>query len=484
MFSKIKKLFSDSIFYVLGNTAGKIVGFLLIPLYTRYLTPADYGILSLCSLFGSFLFIFLNLGMSSAIFKNYFKAETPEGKNLVLSTSGFIMLLISLPVMGIIIVNSAGISRLLLGSPVYANAVIIVSLTGVFSQLAKIPFSCLRAQGESKKYAVLTLSDTGFTLLLTIFLVVAFKKGFWGILISQCLAGLLVCLILIPWILRDVPFRFSLTEAKSLLRFGVPLIFSGIGGIILTLSDRYMLKMYSTLDQVGIYSLGYRFGEILWFLAWAFQLAWPQFVFSNEKSPNANELYSKTSTYFFAIMSFVCLSLSILAREIIILATTPKFLEAYRVIPIIALSQLFYGLFNVVAVGVYLKSKTSYFSTAVGIAALLNVGLNFLWIPSFGMMGAAYATLLAYIFQFIMIVVLSMKLYPVRYEFGRIIKLIAISLALYLAGVLINIEAISVAIAYKCMLILLFPVLLWLSGFFAAQEKARLYRLWEFCRIS
>ncbi len=477
MLSEIKKLFSHSLIYGAGNATGKLVGFLLIPIYTRYLTTEDYGILSLCVMFGAFLFLLLNMGLSSAIFKNYFMATSEKAKSAVISTAGFLMVFVSLPVLILLILKSAWISEMLLEKEVYKNAVMLVAATTFFTLLLKLPFSLMRAREESQKYAVLTVSKTMITIVLTILLVVGLKKGFWGILISQCITALLLCAYLLPKILHKSALCFSKKEAKKLLGFGLPLVAAGIGSVFLTLSDRYILNIYAPLHQVGLYSLGYKFGEILWFLAWAFQLAWPQFLFAHEKSPDAKTLYSQTSTYYLGVMVFVCLSVSILAKEVITIMATPGFFYAYKVIPIISLSQLFYGLFFLSSVGIYLKSKTKYAPIAVGVAAFTNLILNLLWIPKYGMMGAALATLICYFIQFILVLFFSMRLYKIAYEYARILKIIIVSLAIYFVGSSIVFNSTAQSVVFKLLLLMLYPVGLLSLGFFTKRELAYSHKI-------
>jgi O-antigen/teichoic acid export membrane protein len=162
-------------------------------------------------------------------------------------------------------------------------------------------------------------------------------------------------------------------------------------GLWLNLSGRYFLKHFSTLHEVGPYASSYRFGEIIWLVVWAFQLAWPTFLFSNRQSPTAKQLYSRVTTYYIAVMAFIWLGISVFAREVIVLMAAPSFHEAYRVVPLIALASLLHGVAFLGAVGISPEKKTIYHPFIAGAAALLNLGLNYAWIRTYGMMGAAYA---------------------------------------------------------------------------------------------
>src|SRR5262249_13531260 len=146
-------------------------------------------------------------------------------------------------------------------------------------------------------------------------------------------------------------WRFSRKTAWDLLSFGLPLVPAGMAGFMLNLSDRYFLKLYASLHDVGLYSLGYRLGEIFWEVVWAIQLAYPQFVLSNEKSPQAAYLYARVFTYYFAGLGFVVLTLSVYAHEIVRVMAAPQYREAYQVVALIALAQLFRGFVLIGPVG-------------------------------------------------------------------------------------------------------------------------------------
>jgi len=417
------------------------------------------------------------MGLSSATFRSYLRVDTEEERNTVITTIVFLVLFVSISITIPLLYKSNWIAKALLGGKIYQGAIILVLLTTFFKILIKIPFLIMRAREESKKYATFSVLNALTAISGAIIFVVVLKKGFIGILMSQVITAGVFCIILLPMLIRDIPLRFSFKEAKELLSFGLPLIPAGIGMFIITLSDRYFLKHYSTLHQVGLYSLGYRFGEIIWFFTWAFRIAWPQFLFANEKDPDANSLYSKITTYYLGVTGFICLAVSLLSKEIIKIMAAPGFFEAYKVVPLIALSLLLQGLFVVGTVGINLKNKTGWLPLTVGSAAVINLILNYLWIPKYGMMGAALATLVAYFVQFLFSVGISLKFYPISYEYTRLIKIIVVSLVIYSISHIVIFDSIAPSIASKLLLISIYPVGLLAFGFFTKQESAYFQKL-------
>jgi O-antigen/teichoic acid export membrane protein len=243
-----------------------------------------------------------------------------------------------------------------------------------------------------------------------------------------------------------------------------------LASFVLELSNRFFLKHYASMEDVGLYSLGYRFGEIIFFVVTAIQLAWPQFVFSNRRSERAPELYAYATTYYMAGLLFLVLGLSVLAPEVIRVMATPAFHGAAVVVPLIALSGLFRGLYAVGTVGILLRKRPIVRSVALIVAALVNVGLNYLLIPRYGMMGAAWATLIAFVVQTIILVTVSLRYYPIPYQWGRVALLFIAAGGVYAACSFLPPASEMMTVVFKLGLLASFPIVLWLLRFFESTE--------------
>src|SRR5262249_16416948 len=227
----------------------------------------------------------------------------------------------------------------------------------------------------------------------------------------------------------------------------------------------------------GLYSPGYRFADMISFVVAAVQLAWPQFVFSNRRSPQAKELYSYAATYYLAGMLFLILGLSTLAPEILRVMAAPTFQRAATVVPIIALAYLCEGLCYIATIGIMLQRKPIIRSTAAIVAALTNLALNVLLIPTYGMLGAAWATLIAFMVQMILQVWVALRYYPIAYQWNRAARVLGLALAVYFVGLLVTPASLAVAVVAKALLPATFPVALWAVGFFEESELERVRQL-------
>ena len=261
-------------------------------------------------------------------------------------------------------------------------------------------------------------------LALAIIFVVGFHLGGRGVLLSQLVAELALCAYLFPVTLRGMRLSvFSRRDASDLLIYGLALVPAALLSFLIHLSDRYFLKYFVSVSAVGIYALGYRFGEILYFAILAFELAYPAFLFSHLKNPDAKHLYSRVCTYYFALMGTLWLCVSLPAEEIVTIMAHPAYHEAYRVIPWIAGAFFFQGVGAVWNIGMQVNRIVKWRLAMSASTAVLALILNFALIPRYGMMGAAWAALLAFLYQFVIQVLIGHRLYPIPYEWGRVIRL-------------------------------------------------------------
>jgi O-antigen/teichoic acid export membrane protein len=475
---KLAQLARSSLVYGLGNYGVKLVGFLLIPVYTRYLTPSDYGVMSLVSTFGQALFIFLNLGQSTALFRFYYDDDTPAGRQRVIAGSLWITLIVSTPLALVALVSSRPTAGALLGETSLGPLVAIGVLTVTCRQLLRLPFAVFRADDRDTRYAAWSIARTALSAALAIAFVVGLHMGVRGVLLSALVAEATCCVILLPRLLGALRTGWPGKELREQLAFGLSLVPGAMAGFVLELSNRFFLRHYGNLHEVGLFSLGCRFGEIVSFIVSAIQLAWPQFVFSNRRSPGAQGLYAYATTYYVGVMLFLCLALSMLAPEVIGLMAAPAFHAAAAVVPLIALAYFCEGLCYVGTIGIMLQKRPLVRSGAVAVAAAVNIGLNFVLIPRFGMLGAAAGTLIGFTVQAAIQITVALRYYPIPYQWNRFARLFGLAGALYAASLFVGAASLPAAIASKLSLLAAFPVLLWLTGFFeqAEMERARQVR--------
>jgi O-antigen/teichoic acid export membrane protein len=483
VFRQLFSLSRDSIVYGLSLAISQFVGFLLIPLYTNYLKPADYGTLEVLNTTSSLLGVVVAMGLASALTRSYFKSEDDDGRRVVVSTVVVFLTVTSLLSMLVLQLLAGHISSLLFDSSEYTTYLRIIFLSMFFNTGSSVALAVFRAKGQPIKYAAAAICQFILSVVLNVVFVVGLRMGVEGILYASLITAVCVYVVLMTNLVRQVGIQWSGHLLKTLLAFGLPLVPSNVGGWMLTMADRYFLLLLTTEAEVGLYSLGYKLGLVIQaLLVGPFQLAWLPFLFSTAKEKRAVETYSRVFTYFVLVALFAALAISVLAREILVVMADPEYRDAYKVVPLVAASYVMWGCYDILAVGIYLEGKTKYLPVLIGGAAVLNLELNLLLIPDYGMMGAAGATLASYVLLPVGAYLVSRRYRVVHYEWGRAIKILLAITLIYVASIFVDRSYsamhshISATYAHlvvgvcKVLLLLCYPILLYAIGFFRPEE--------------
>jgi O-antigen/teichoic acid export membrane protein len=271
----------------------------------------------------------------------------------------------------------------------------------------------------------------------------------------------------------------SWTKIKEVLAYGAPLVPGGVAALVLTLCDRYFLKHFATMEDVGLYSVGFRVASVLRIaIIEPFRIAWPPYMLSVVERAEAKDIYKKVFVYFAFIAVWAGLVLSLFAQEGLRVLTTPAYYAAYRVVPLLALSYILFGMCAVLVAGIHIAKKTKYASYSFVTAALISLLMNYLLVPRLGMMGAALASVTAYVALSILYFTMSQRFYRIEHEFGRVALIFAAGLALYALSLIATAgRAGAIVVVMKIACALLYPVLLYLGGFFRKEELARIREL-------
>lgn len=471
MIQYFKKLGAHTLIYGIGDMAVKAIAFLLIPLYTRHMTTDMYGVYNILQTMLMILVLILGLGFQSAIFKVYNESPDQKGKNDTIATALIFYLFWGTFVTGLLMMAAKSLTKVLFHDVTEAIYLRYVFGTVFFDLFRLMILSLLRAWEKPKLYIMINIFNFIVLMGLNIFNVALRNRGVLGVVESQFFSSIITFIILGILVFRKIPYHFSCKKLKALFSFGFPLVPSGIAAWSLSMTGQYFIHFYHTDHEVGLYGLGWRFGMIVnMILVRPFRTAWLPFMLSIKDEPRAKRIFSLTLTYFLAGGMILFLGLSLLGREIVILATKPEYFEGHRVIPFIAAAYLFYGLFNIVDAGVLITGKTKYYAIVTFFAAMVQCGLYFIIVPRFAIIGTAVITMISYLVLFIFMLIVSHQLYPIQYEKARIFKiLVAGSIVLCFMG--LKFHSIWLSILLKLLILLCYPVLLFILNFYSAQEK-------------
>lgn len=478
MIRDIKTIGKHSIIYGSGVVLSKLIGFVMIPIYTRYLTPADYGILELVYRTSGIATILIIMGLQNAVMREYAGYQDTKQQNEVVSTGLIFLMTMSMAAI-ITLVGCAGpLSQLIFNSSENGFYFRLAFFASYFEICLVIPFAYLRIKDRSVFYTLMSVFRLSIALSLNIYFVVFLRYGVKGILLSEIISAGLSSIFILIVIFRNVKFKFNPTKLKELLLFGLPLVPAGIPIQILHNSDRFFLQYFTSEHEVGLYSLGYKFGIVLGVIINnPFGLVWQAHMYTIMKRDNAREVYGRVLTYYMYVTLFFALCLSMPIKEIIQIMAAEIFWDAYKVVPLILLSYAIFGIYGIVNVPFFIEKKTMKLPLITLSAALCNLILNWFSIKYFGMMGAAIATVLSFSILSLLVYRKSRKFYPIPYEYGRLIKLFSTAIILYFMSFLIEIDNICLTIIFKMMLAFTFPIILYFIKFYSNAEIRKINEL-------
>jgi O-antigen/teichoic acid export membrane protein len=314
---------------------------------------------------------------------------------------------------------------------------------------------------------------------LSIYLVVFRQKGIEGALIAGAITSLFMLITMMPILLRNINFRFSKSLLKQCLRYGLPFIPHTLAVYALFGVDRYFLNYYSSLSEIGVYSLAYKFALVITVGLAAMQNVWTPFRNELFNKTDGKVIISRTTTYWFVIITAICMAVSLFAKEVLVLMADKKFWQAYEVVPILAIGYWFLSGYHTFGVTGIDATKTSKWYPVVSfIGLLINIILNFALIPPFGIWGAAAATAFAYLGMCLSSLIISNRLYYVKYEWKRLYLLFGTGTGLYLFGNYLTAHAsITASLLIKLgLFFIIFPSVLFGCGFMRLDEKRFLKR--------
>ncbi len=434
--SHLKRLASTSGIYAVAALAQRGLAFLLLPVYTRFIDPAEYGSLELLTAFSSIAFGFLVFGLPSAILKCYHRDAEDETERSKVLASATLLALPALAIgIGSLLIWAPTVSEWLLGSRESADLMRIIAATGFFTSIIGLVLSALRAEERAIAYSIVVLAQFLVAIGLNITFVVALSMGVRGVLIGNLISNIVALPLALLLVRGSASIKIDRKLLRPLAAFGVYLIPVMASGWIIDLSDRYVLRMFDGLTDVAVYGVGYKFGMIVQLaVVWPFQLAWPAFAFAISKEEGHRETYAQTLTYLTVVLAYLIVGLSLVTKVGLVLVAGENYSTSYAVVPLVALGYALNGVQYCVSPAVHVAEKTKFISYFSMLGAALNLGLNFIFIPWLGMMGAAITTAISFVVIATGTTWIAERHYAVGYQYRRLATATVLALVVYLAA--------------------------------------------------
>ena len=477
MFDKIRQLSRDSAIYGLGDVGVSLVNFLLLPLYVEYLSDADYGVLGLLGAVEVITKIVARWGLDGSFMRFFYDCETETDRQRLASTI-FIFLLISNGVLFVVSMAAAEWLATALYSASGTTALRLVLLNTFVMSFTFLPFHVLRMQKRSVEFSILTLARSVATVILRLVLIIGFGKGVLGVVLADAMVTAVLMVVLSRHFAPLIRPMFSRVMLRDSLGFGLPRIPHAAAQQVIAVGDKLILQMFRPLSEVGIYSMGVSFGLTLKLFLSAFESAWAPFYYATAREPGAAAVFRTVTTYGVAALVFLTAALSAVARDLLDIMTRGLFIEAAPVVAWTALAVLCQGIYLLTSIGLNLTKNTRYYPVATISAAAVNVALNFILVPTYGIIGAAWANTAACALQAALAFGFSQRFYPMAYEYDRLARVAAAGVAAYIAaGAVPDLHPIAAVACRASIVFGVFAALLWMTGFFRPEEMAVLAQL-------
>ena len=452
----LKRLAGQTAVYGLSSIVGRLLNYLLVPLYTNIFLTGQYGVVTIMYSYVAFMIVILTYGMETAFFR--FTEANPGQRNRVFSTTLFSVLATSSLFVLVTTVFRQPIAEMV-RFPANPEYILWFGLILGMDAISAIPFARLRSENKAMRFAGIKLVNIGVNIGGNLFFLLACPwllengpaslQGFISavynpeigvgyVFISNLIASVVTLLLLLPDIWRDQA-GFSVSTWKKMLLYGLPLLVAGLAGVINESLDklllRYLLPEGIAMSQVGIYGASYKLSIMMTIFIQAFRFAAEPFFFAQAAEKNAREVYARVMKYFVVACLFIFLGI-MLFMDIVQHFIGEAYREGLGVVPVLLIANLFLGIYWNLSIWYKLTGQTRFGAWFAMVGAIVTILLNLWWIPVFGYYGSAWATLVCFVSMAVMSFLYGQKHFRVPYDTGRILLFIASALAIYLLKLL------------------------------------------------
>ena len=491
--NSFKKLASDTVIYGASSIIGRFLNWWLVPYYSFMFLPEEYGVVTNMYAYVAFFLVLLTYGMETSYFRYASKSKNPEG---VYSTS-----IVSLFFTTFSFVLLATVFRhpiaALLNYPDHPEYIWWFALILGIDAFTAIPFARLRLNNRPIKFAFIKLVFIGFNIAFNLFFISLCPKilehnpesvirfvyskeiGVGYVFISNLLASVITLILLVPEIFR-IKFSFDKKLLKQMLNYGFPILIVGLMGMVNQNIDKVLMPFLipanqDPIYQLGVYGASYKLAVLMNMFIQAFRYAFEPFFFARSDVKEDQKMYATVMKYFviFGLLIFLGMMLYL---DIIKVIIDTNYHEGLKVVPLVLMANLFYGMYFTQSLWYKLTDKTRYGAYMAIVGAVITLALNILLVPVMGYMGSAIAVFVCFLVMVVISYVLGRKFYPVPYDLKRIGTYFVVATILYVVSIFSNQQGAVVKYALNTILLLLFLVTIY------HFEKKEVRRLLHFRR--
>jgi O-antigen/teichoic acid export membrane protein len=474
MLKSIKISLKDTLIYGLGNIAVKIVGLILIPWTTnpKYFSIDEFGILGVLEISALVLTASMASALPQSLTRWFWDKDYKNNQKGIFFMTLATQLIVSLAFCLILIPVSGSLSELIFSKPDWSRVITFLILASGIQAINNIINTLMRLQSKSLLYSVTNLFKLTSVLALTLYFILFKKMGIEGIYLAQVIGNSLVVIFLLGYTIKNSKIFFDRKIFKSMNFYGFPLFLANISAVLLNVIDRFSLNSLDLLKSVALYTLAFKITSVLKLvIVDSMKLAIGPMMFKKIDSPDNKKFYNKVLLYSSYVLMFTIVGVSLFSYELIkVMAKSREFWQAVVIIPVLSLSIFFVNMKDVIIYGLHIAKKTRIIGMIVVFSTLVSIVFNILFIPLWGITGAAVATLLSQLIYWFACYYFSQRVYYIPYEIRKLTIILITGAILSFSSLFLNELDLFLRIIIKTMCLFSFPFILWLFNFYEPVE--------------
>jgi O-antigen/teichoic acid export membrane protein len=449
-----RRLWRSWIVYSLSSVAGRLVGFLMLPIYTRVLSPEEFGIRAMVTVGVDLVGMVCSLGLTTAMIRHYTGDRGESRRPVAVSTAYVTGALVLGTGVGLGLLTAPWLATLVLGDAAHAGFLRLGLISLFFVNTMDIGLAYLRVRERATTVVLVSLSTLVLTLTSNIVLVVVLRWGVAGILYGEIVTFGLFSLILARLVLREVGLGVSLGLARQMIRYGAPLTLMPFAWLLVNRSDGVFLTHQGSLGAVGIYALAIQFAQVLLLaVVMPFRDAWDPGQFEVARDPDGQRAYRRTFQAFTFTIVIAALAFAVAADDVIRIMAAPQFHAAATVVPVLLAAHVVMGMSLFFNSGLLVKNRTTMLGAVAVVTAAVNVAANAVLVPRYFAVGAASSRFIALLVMAGLTYVLAQRLWPQRPDFGALAKVVVVALAAFGVSRLVPDESLIVSLSLKAAIV-------------------------------
>tara|TARA_R110002167_G_scaffold127834_5_gene309652 strand:- start:4893 stop:6311 length:1419 start_codon:yes stop_codon:yes gene_type:complete len=436
-------LIKNTFIYTFGRVLPQITGFILLPLYTKHLSPTEYGIVESMLAFGMVLTIFFSLATERSMFRLYYDYSSLVKQKIFIANISVLILFFSSVILITLFLFKDTVAKTFTSisfSPYYEYAII----NAYFMAFSFIPQTMYQVQEKAGKFLIISLAPFFIGIAFILYYIVILDEGAAGMLKGKMIGSIVMIPIYIYIVVKNSIFRVNKTVIKNILNFSLPMVPTLLTAWVLNMSNRIFIERYFTLEDVGVFSMAFRISSLVGVLLGAIFTAYnPVFyrLANAENQIKSKKEIADLNKLILSITIIVCFGLSFFSKELVYFILDEKYKGAAILIPVITFSFFLIQVASFYNLMIYQSKKSILIMTISIVGAVFSIGFNFLLVPHLGANGASWAAVFSAFILLLLKVYFAFKNYYIKIDYTKsIIITISLSLLVFLDIFYLNIN--------------------------------------------